>query len=251
MTMRCQCCGNGKVGRSRCKKRYCPECQGLLAAERKRELAPLVRKFKWPLFVTLTCANTATPEGLRHVQKAFCKLRRKKIWTAHVVGGIAAYEITDRGNGYHPHVHMVIDCEWLAFKTPRPLRGMAPNKVKALCKAAHVELSEEWAKCLKQPGNAIVWVTRCNAATILDEVCKYAVKGSDLVEVAGSAGDVIDAINKCRLMSTWGTAYKRGEPQERHPLACEACGEVGCILPDAVATAMALRSAAKHKGKRR
>jgi Replication protein len=247
----CSGCHGRRDVKVRCRATWCPSCQPGIAAQRKAELQPHVNKMQWPLFVTLTCANTPTAEGVREVVKAFGRLRRKKIWTARVVGGIACYEITNKGNGFHPHVHMVVDCEWLAIKTPPPRRGCPRVEVERLCEEAQKELCVEWGKCMKAPGMAWVWVTRANKETILNEVSKYAVKGSDLLGCEGSAGDLIRAIKATRMMTTWGKVYKRGPKEKKEARPCPMCGEVHGMLPEKVLAGQELTKHAWSKGKKR
>jgi hypothetical protein len=228
----CSGCHHKREVKVRCKQTWCPSCQPGISAARKAELQPIVDKMQWPLFVTLTCVNTPTAEGVRAVQKAFVKLRRWKIWTRNVVGGIAGYEITNKGNGFHPHIHMIVDCEWLAIKTPKPRRGEPREAVEALCKQAQAELCAVWGKALKAQGSAWAWVTRASKATILNEVSKYAIKGTDLINCEGSAGDLIRAIRKTRMFTTWGKAYRRGPKEKKEPQPCPSCGEVHGFLPE-------------------
>ncbi len=250
MTLMCGGCHHRRTVNTRCKATWCPACQPAIAAARKCELQPIVSQMRWPLFVTLTCINTPTAAGVRGVVKAFAKLRRKKIWLAHVRGGVAGYEITNKGNGWHPHVHMVIDCEWLAFRTPAPKRGTPRQEVERLCKEAQQELCVEWAKCLKQPGMAWAWVKRCKSETILNEVAKYAIMGEDLVSAEGSSGELIRAIQATRMMTTFGKAYKRKPKEKREPQPCPGCGEFHGLLPEALVAAQALWSARKDLARR-
>lgn len=120
--LRCYSCGDRRSAEERCKKKWCPVCQGYVAARNKRRMAPVVAKFLWPLFVTLTAKNSPTAEGLREMQKAFVKFRRWKIWSKTVKGGVCGYEMTrnPQTKTWHPHIHLIIDCEWLAIKTPKP-----------------------------------------------------------------------------------------------------------------------------------
>lgn len=250
----CSGCHHSKRVKVRCRATWCPSCQPGISAERQAELQPVVSAFQWPLFVTLTCANTPTAAGVRAVVQAFGRLRRKKIWTAHVVGGVAGYEITNKGAGFHPHVHMVVDCEWLAYKTRKPWRGCPRTMVAQLCHEAQRELSREWAKCLRQPGNAVVHVTRANKETILKEVAKYAIKGSDLVSCEGSAGDLIRAIKSTRKFTTWGKAYRRKPKEKQEPRPCESCGECCGVMPERVLASQELwvyQRARERRGGRR
>jgi hypothetical protein len=247
----CSGCHARREVKVRCRATWCPSCQPGISAERKAELQPFIDRMQWPLFVTLTCVNTPTAEGVRKVVKAFGKLRKRKLWTGRVVGGVACYELTNKGNGFHPHVHMVVDCEWLAYKTRAPWRGCPRERVKELCREAQIELSQVWAACLRQAGNAIVHVSRATKATILNEVSKYCVKGTDLLECEGSAGDLIRAIKATRMMTTWGKLYKRKPKDKKEARPCPVCGEVHGVLPEKLLASQEVWKYKQAKGKRR
>jgi hypothetical protein len=189
---------------------------------------------KWPLFVTLTMPNTSDPEGVRHLRQAFGKLRHRKLWTSRTTGGVASIEVTNTGQGWHPHLHAVIDCEWLAHKTPPPEWNRGADHVAERCRAAQEELSAVWRKCLGEP-QAIVWVKRCNSATITEEVVKYSVKGSDLVTSPDPIGEIIRVLERTRLITTFGNFFGRGrefdEAAQGEKPGCDSCGESGSFVP--------------------
>ncbi len=192
----------------RCKRKWCPYCARQLAAQRTAELVHIVERFRWPLFVTLTMRNVSdlTPSAVRGLRRAFGKLRHRKLWKDRVLGGVAAVEVTNEGNGWHPHLHVVCDCKWLAIHAPAPQRGDSVPAIKAKCKAASQELEAVWSKILKQPTSS-VRVKRADRTTISKEVLKYTVKSEDLLTSEGSAGDLIRALESCRLMTTFGQAH--------------------------------------------
>lgn len=161
-----------------------------------------------PLFVTLTIKNVAKicSSDIRNLRRNFSKLRHQKLWYKRVLGGVAAVEVTNTGEGWHPHLHAVIDCQWLAWKTPMPYRSMARDQKKELYKEAAIEMHDAWARLVKQDIVSIR-IKRANRATIAKEVLKYTVKNEDLVLAQGNAGDMIRAMDSCRLMTTFGTAH--------------------------------------------
>jgi hypothetical protein len=205
----CLSCGKHHEGTDRCKKRWCPRCCVGLAARRNEKMKPIVERFQWPLFITLTMKNTEdlSMRGIKHLRRAFGKLRHRRFWKENVRGGLATIEVTNIGNGWHPHLHAVIDCEWLAITTRKPQRGSGKQVWKERCQEAAAELERNWAKCLGQE-TASVKVKRCSGSSILKEVIKYAIKGSDLLECKEKIGPLIRAMEGTRLMTTFGTVYK-------------------------------------------
>lgn len=231
----CESCGRKHLLHKKCKKKWCPRCAPSLAAKRATEMRGVAEQFVWPLFITLTMRNVddLNATAVRTLRRAFGRLRHQRFWRENVTGGFASVEITNIGNGWHPHLHAVLDCRWLSLKTPRPQRGEKAQSTLKKCKAASQELEKAWARLLKQP-TASVKVKRCNAGTISKEVCKYTVKGSDLIESKGRIGDLIRALESCRLMTTFGSAHGRvsqlraiGKEQAalREDLECQATGK--------------------------
>lgn len=208
LVLKCLTCGTRKQVAQRCKRKWCPCCAKLLAAARSTELEFIVERMRWPLFVTLTMKNESdlSSGGVRKLRRAFGKLRHRKLWKSCTRGGVAAVEVTNIGNGWHPHLHAVIDCKWLAWKTPAPQRRDPVEKQRLLYQLAAQELERAWAKCLGQ-STASVKVKRANKSTITKEVVKYTVKNEDLVLCEGRASDLIRALETTRLLTTFGTAH--------------------------------------------
>lgn len=208
LTLRCEVCETNVEVKQRCKRKWCPCCVRALAAQRSAELQFIVERMQWPLFVTLTMRNVEdlSSGGVRHLRRAFGKLRHRRFWKDRVKGGIANVEVTNIGNGWHPHLHCVIDCRWLAVETPEPRARDSAEEKRAAFKSAAAELERHWAKCLKQE-TASVKVKRAFRDTITKEVVKYSVKSSDLIECQGSVGAVIRALEGTRLMTTFGKCH--------------------------------------------
>lgn len=204
----CLSCRHKKTVRQRCKKRWCPCCARQLAAARADELEYLVERMRWPLFVTLTMRHSSTvlPADITTLRRAFGRLRHQKLWKSRTQGGAATVELTNQEGGWHPHLHAVIDCEWLAVKEPRPAYRASAEEKRAAYKRAAVELGTAWAKLLKQP-TASVRVKRAYRGTIGKEVSKYTVKAQDLIQSTTSPGDIIRALDRTRSFTTFGHAH--------------------------------------------
>lgn len=232
----CCNCGCKKLAEARCKKRWCPSCAYYIAAERVAKYRAAAERFQWPLFVTLTMRNTIDVDGLKKVKKAWASMRRRKLITSKVKSGIVGFEITNKGNGWHPHIHALLDCEWLSLKTPPPVRTDSRDKKALKCRAAAEELSALWAKCVGQEA-ASVHIRRGDAQALV-EVLKYSVKGSDLIECHDRAEDLIRVMQGMRLITTFGEIRKQmkdQDPEEEDDghkgAACEQCGATGTLIP--------------------
>ncbi len=231
----CTSCGGTHEAEKRCSKKWCPVCSRKIAAKRSMKFEKAVAKMEWPLFVTLTMRNVddLKSDAVRTLRRAFGKLRQRKLWKAHVKGGVASIEVTNIGNGWHPHLHAVLDCEWLAWFTPKPRPRDSRAQIKKLCERAAQELERVWAKLLKQP-TASVKVKRVTDATVTKEVLKYSVKGSDLLNSPDDVSPILRCLEATRLVTTFGSLFGIGKGQpdetERPSIVCP-CGAEKCWMP--------------------
>lgn len=239
--LRCSECQARKRGFTRCKKRWCPICARAIAAERVFKHERALKTIKWPLHITFTIQNTheLTTSNLRSLLRAFRRLRQRRLWKLCVRGGWVSLEITNRGNGWHPHLHVLADVEWLSLTCSPPRRNDSRERKKWKCDQAAKELSDTWAELVGQK-TASVKSRRCAGAVAIREVMKYAVKGTDLVESKASASAVIRAMKSTRLFRGFGTCYGRAKELEplKAPCTCDSCQEVCSYIPEDVLATM-------------
>lgn len=223
--MRTTCCFDARLARTRCKHKWCPSCARGLAAKRANRLQQVVQTFKWPLFLTLTMRNVADLNGqaVRDLRRSFGRFRRMKAFGL-VAAGVASIEVTNIGNGWHPHLHAVLDAEWLGPQRTRPAKWESRTQKFEAAKLAKLALEHAWARALRQE-TAVIHVKRCDPVGILKEVIKYSVKGSDLISCKEAIGPLIDCLIKTRLVTTFGKAHGfKFLEQERDPQKC-MCGD--------------------------
>lgn len=248
LPLTCTCCGRERIVETRCKKRWCPVCARQISAKRVAKYGAAVEALQWPLFITLTRPNVKTINlnTIKELRRGLRRLRQQAWWKKCVAGGVASVEVTNTGKGWHPHIHAIIDCRWLAVKTPPPKPFEAKSATAAKYKQAGIEVSQRWAKALDVP-RASIFVKRAytprtapqmpkGSKSIAVEVLKYAVKPSDLIQSPEPIGELLRTIGAARLVSSWGSLYGRdlsGENSERTPAMCE-CGAAGHWLPDSV-----------------
>lgn len=255
MSLTCTCCGAHRMVETRCKKRWCPVCARTISAARVSKYSGAVARMQWPLFLTLTRPNlkTLTLGDIRHMRRAFRKMRQRVWWERSVRGGVASLEITNTGKGWHPHIHAVIDCKWLAVKTPPPKPFESRKALLARLKQAAEEVGGAWAKAMELPrcsvkvkrayGARAAEDPRANSSSIAVEVLKYSVKPSDLIDCAEPIGDLLRLLGAARLVSSFGSCYGLDlgdEERPYQPAACE-CGVIGAWLPDAIVDRIAGR----------
>lgn len=242
MFLVCMDCGGRHRVEKRCRKKWCPVCARAIAAARVAKYEAGVSKMKWPLHVTLTVKNVddTSTDFIRKLRTDFGKLRRRVIWSKRVAGGVAGMEVTNRGNGWHPHIHALIDCEWLAIKTPKPSGRMSKEEIRKLCKRAQREMASAWAKVVGQK-SAVIWIRRIkgsgNPEIMADEcreVLKYSAKGSDLAECQGEVAPLIRQLDSTRLTTSFGSLYGKlkDAEKEKRPIPCDNCGHTGTMVPE-------------------
>jgi plasmid rolling circle replication initiator protein Rep len=112
------------VAAKTCKKHLlCPFCAGRRAAKyvekgisKVNEVLSQNKALK-PVLITLTVKNgSSLPERFSHLKNAFRTLQKRRrdylnvgrgfLEFAKVEGGIYAYEVTNKGQGWHPHIHI-------------------------------------------------------------------------------------------------------------------------------------------------
>jgi hypothetical protein len=174
-------------------------------------------------------------------------MRRRKIFEGQVRGGVAAIEVTNGGDGWHPHLHAIIDCEWLSVTVPAPRRNDSHDVFVQKCEMAQEELSRIWASVLGQD-QAICWIVRMRNLDKLRYSLKYACKGSDLADSPDAIGPLIRVLDKSRLISAFGNLHGRTaemEPEQRPVALCGECGNESSFLPQHVIDSLARRDPAE------
>jgi len=189
----------------RCGDRTCGRCRGkdfyrLCHAYRK----PL-GKMKSPKLVTLTLPNVAdlTKVVVQRLRAAATRLFRRKRWASRIRGGIYSIEAVNKGRGWHVHVHMVVDADYLP----------------------HRELSEDWRKVT---GDAfIVDVRRAwSPQEALKYILKYLLKPPQILD--GQEAVYNEVLKGIRLVQPFGSFYREIK-QEKPPVVCPECGCTGWI----------------------
>jgi len=182
------CNGCNKVQKfpNRCDLFFCPECQPRLSQDRKKAVEWWTRQVHQPKHVVLTVKNTSnlTKQHVQEFRKWWNNLRRTK-FARNWIGGFYSIEVTNEGNGWHLHLHALIDARWIDS----------------------FGLSEGWAKATNGFGR-IVKVKDARGENYLAEVTKYCVKG---VQLAAWDGDTIiefiDAFRGVRTFGVFGSLY--------------------------------------------
>lgn len=240
----CTACGAHHTVQKRCDLKWCPTCQPLLARRTVERFAPIMPRIQWPLFVTLTTRNYATADGAREVRRAFTRLRRHRWWKRAVAGGVAQVEVSNRGKGWHPHVHALCDCRWLSITVPSPRIGATTQQWKEAARRACEEVAAAWSDALggRRASVKVRRVWRRDGGDItgaMKEVLKYSVSPDTLDRPVAEIIQCIRALDRTRNLVSWGNLYRRPElTRKKAPLACK-CGAIGTFITDSAVDAIA------------
>ena len=224
MSLWCAECGHEHPCETKCCRKWCPSCAPKRGNQRADRLRVLIGSMEWPMHLTFTVPNvaygTAARGMMRDLMLAFRRLRRLKLWTENVSGGCYGMEVTDKGCGYHPHLHVVIDCQWLALHTPAPHWRDSDERKKEKMRASMAEVQAAWQFATGIDEHMSIYARRCdsNAAS---EILKYALKSEDAVKLQGRLGDVFRAMDAVRMCQTFGSIRGVKIPEdEEHKLTC-------------------------------
>lgn len=220
MSLWCAECGHEHACETKCSRKWCPSCAPKRGNQRADRLRHLIALMQWPMHITFSVPNVAYGHASRSMMRdllvAFRRLRRLKLWSKNVEGGAYGMEVTDKGNGYHPHLHTVIDCRWLALHTREPHWRDSDETKRAKWKGAAEELQQAWQFATGIDSRMSVFIRRCdsNAAS---EILKYALKSEDAVKLQGRLGDVFRAMDAVRMCQAFGSIRGVDLPEDETP----------------------------------
>jgi len=237
----CTSCGTPRVVSKSCKKRWCPSCARMISLSRLEKYQSAIDRMHWPMMVTLTMPHTmdtSCPSDVRKIKRALGKLRRLRWFKKKVRGGISSVEVTAGDNGWHPHAHLLIDCQWLSVTTKAPTRHLSPYKYKKAFRDARNEVAQQWQLCLQESKRLQVHISRARPEAAR-EVLKYAVKPQDLADAPMPLAPLIDILRVSRLISAFGSvrasnlAELQGQGEEDKQRYFCSCG-CADFMPDFV-----------------
>lgn len=183
----CKSCHDWQTFYYRCSLKFCPLCNWRIARARAQLLKVWTQTIKQPKHVVLTQRNfpILTRKKIRQFQKAFARLRRSRLFR-DVTGGCISIEITNEGNGWHLHAHVLVNAKWIDASA----------------------LAVKWGKLVGQEFG-IVKVKDARGQDYCNEVTKYVVKGSQLSSWEPEIiAQFIHAIKGVKFFSTFGELFK-------------------------------------------
>lgn len=208
----CTCCGHVFYIEDRCRQRTCPLCSYSSSIKRAEWIKRMLHGMKFPKLLTLTIRRTKDDprDVIDRLRGLFNELREDACF-AKVKGGCYQIELKWRGDGWHVHMHVMMDCPFM----PRQLIYSAWRRI---------------------TGQDVVNID-IKAATTDAEiayVAKYAAKSADY---EGDIPQVVawwKATKGKRLFAGFGEWYHKEPPEaeddensfEPHFL-CPSCGREG------------------------
>ena len=182
-------CGTCKAVRrfpNRCDLWLCPECAHHLQHRRAQQVEWWTKLVVQPKHVVLTIRNIwdLTSGHVREIKKYLGALRRRK-FCRNWRGGFYRIECTLGRNGWHLHIHLLVDADWIDAD----------------------ELKVQWLS-VTRGGGYIVKVRDCRDKSYLREVTKYVVKSSTLAKWdALTLQRFVLAFTGQRLFGVFGSLY--------------------------------------------
>jgi len=195
-------CGCGKAVPVTCGVRLCPHCEKKRGNRLFKTVERLFKGMKDPRFITLTVPNSAHIDGdlIDALREMFVKLRHLKRFQGYVDGGFYVIEITNRGKGWHPHIHALVDGRYYP----------------------QAQLSEDWQSC---GGGLRVDIRPADQKGVM-ELCWYMVKGSQFFDSPSMVRALYEAIHGKRLAGAFGCCFnqfneiRREEKEEKKKPDC-------------------------------
>lgn len=175
-----------RVMSNHCSLRWCPMCSSAKQYFVTDSVTDLLHRMKHPKMITLTLRHTSAPlaDQIKQLYESFKRLRKMKPFAKKVTGGVWFFQIkiTERTHEWHPHLHMLVDGDYIAQRY----------------------LGELWKKA--SYGSYIVFIKPVkDLQKSAEYVARYAVKPAFLSYYSLSEGvQIITALHGRRICGTWG-----------------------------------------------
>jgi len=183
----CKNCGAVGWAKNHCGLRVCPSCSGRmkvkLLKKYERGIKRLSNFYKRRLkLITLTIENVPdlkAPDfdAISFIKEAFYRLRKRPRLRNKIYGGIYGVEATNKGKGWHLHIHALISSEYI--------RDACKKMKKAKNREGEKEIESNYCshcknKCLRrmweeETGSMVIDVRKANTKAI-NEIIGYITK---------------------------------------------------------------------------
>ena len=216
----CGHCGHSWYVPYRCRQRACPICARREAKQRQAHLLWISKCSRhYPKLLTLTMPrwHGHPRDGIRTIRQAWTKLQRRHLMR-DVEGGAMQIELKYKPNGWHIHLHALIDAGYIPIQ----------------------RIHTAWSEIIGIPAPQV----HISPAVSDDEkfyVCKYACKASDFKDSPKIAAQWAEAVKGSRLFTFFGRWHNYPWTEaltpandilypNAHQWLCPHCGRPGLIL---------------------
>lgn len=180
--------GQVRVLSNHCKQRWCPLCGAAKKTLIAHEIERWLPGTRYPKMMTLTLKHNYDPltDQINHLYFSFRKLRKAKLLTKNVGGGVWFFQITYNENTetWHPHLHCLMNGKYVSLG----------------------KLSRLWYSITKD--SKIVDIKLVDDYTSAShEVARYCARPSPIKDLPRAQRiELFTAMHGRRICGTWGNA---------------------------------------------
>lgn len=200
----CEHCGHHIKVPVYCKNRFCSVCTFHRTALIRYKLSvfleqTVLHKFDSFKFLTLTIPNDGDLyRQVKELITSFRRLRQRSIWRKNVRGGATVIEIKPGKEGWHAHLHIVIESAYLPFSA----------------------LLNEWKAVSTGQG---VYIKKVHGSQVVGYLTKYLTK-SECSE--GEQQYMTQILKGVRLFQPFGSWFSPINEIKKHQVYCPDCHSV-------------------------
>ena len=155
--------------------------------------------------LTLTVRNDPDLKKMvKHLIDSFRKMRNRKLFRRLITGGAFVIELTNKGNYWHAHLHIIIQSLWIERD----------------------DIMNMWFQC--SSGNTGVYIRNIPPTQAVRYLTKYVSKSDLPPDLQLEASDVLKDF---RLFSPFGSWYDLNMTYTSPPTFCSACHAPSQYLP--------------------
>lgn len=201
-TVFCEHCGHTIKIPVYCKNRFCPTCSihrnRLIRFKLSTWMKTIqLRPYDSFKFLTLTIANDPDLKNqVTELIKSFRRLRQRAVWRKHVRGGACIIEVKPGKEGWHAHLHIVIESGFLPFAV----------------------LLEEWKAVSSGQG---VYIKKIHGSQVVGYITKYLTKEQCTEAEQKKMTDILRGV---RLFQPFGNWYGPIQAIKGLRFECPECG---------------------------
>lgn len=191
-----------RVASKKCNLRWCPLCAESRQYFIADQTEAWLKTAHHPKLLTLTLRHTSAPltNQIDFLYECFRQLRKKAYFKKNVIGGIWFFQVKLSKDDctWHPHLHCVIDGNYLKFH----------------------QIQNLWINITK--GSKFVNIKTCsNIQNSAKHIARYAARPADLSDKTLSQQlELYYALRSKRLVSSWGSArpmsFRPCKPDDAH-----------------------------------